>query len=138
MAAIALVQLKYLDQDNAYRRQLCEWYISNLRGSKDIQIVPVAPGCEPSRHLFQVLVDSRDELILALNQQGVGLGVHYRDNTEYVMYAYARGACPRAHEVSHRLLSLPLHLRLTRKDVNTISALLTEYVGKLRRESEKR
>ena len=26
MAAMGLVSLKYLDQDNAYRRQLAEWY----------------------------------------------------------------------------------------------------------------
>jgi dTDP-4-amino-4,6-dideoxygalactose transaminase len=126
------VQLKYLDQDNAYRRQLCEWYISNLRGSKDIQIVPVAPGCEPSRHLFQVLVDNRDELILALNENGVYPGVHYRDNTEYQMYRYANGSCPHAQEVSRRILSLPLHLRLTRQDVDRVSELVINCSARLR------
>src|SRR4030042_5189186 len=114
MAAIALVQLKYLDQDNVYRRQLCDWYIAKLENRKELKMIPVAPGCEPSRHLFQVLVDNRDELILALNEQGIGLGVHYRDNTEYKMYRYARGSCPHAHGVSNRILSLPLHLRLTK------------------------
>jgi dTDP-4-amino-4,6-dideoxygalactose transaminase len=137
MAAIALVQLKYLDQDNAYRRQLCEWYISNLRGSKDIQIVPVAPGCEPSRHLFQVLVDNRDELILALNENGVYPGVHYRDNTEYQMYRYANGSCPHAQEVSRRILSLPLHLRLTRQDVDRVSELVVRCTQWPRRTSSK-
>jgi dTDP-4-amino-4,6-dideoxygalactose transaminase len=137
MAAIALVQLKYLDQDNAYRRQLCEWYISNLRGSKDIQIVPVAPGCEPSRHLFQVLVDNRDELILTLNENGIYPGVHYRDNTEYQMYRYANGSCPHAQEVGRRILSLPLHLRLTRQDVDRVSELVVRCTQKLRRRNSK-
>jgi dTDP-4-amino-4,6-dideoxygalactose transaminase len=124
MAAIALVQLKYLDQDNAYRRQLCDWYIANLRDSKDVKTIRIAPGCEPSRHLFQVLVDNRDELMSALNEQGIGLGVHYRDNTEYAMYQYAKGTCPRAHDISNRILSLPLHLRLTEKDVDRVSELV--------------
>jgi dTDP-4-amino-4,6-dideoxygalactose transaminase len=137
MAAIALVQLKYLDQDNVYRRQLCDWYIRNLEGNKDIKIVPVTPGCEPSRHLFQVLVDNRDELILALNEKGVAPGVHYRDNTEYSMYRYAKGTCPRAHEVSSHILSLPLHLRMTKDDVNRVSELLIEYTRKLRRKTLK-
>ena len=137
IAAIALVQLKYLDQDNVYRRQLCDWYTANLEESKDIEMIPVAPGCEPSRHLFQVLVDNRDELMLALNEQGIGLGVHYRDNTEYSMYRYAQGTCPRAHDISNRILSLPLHLRLTKSDVDRISELLIEYTRKPHRKTLK-
>jgi dTDP-4-amino-4,6-dideoxygalactose transaminase len=100
-------------------------------------MIPIAPGCEPSRHLFQVLVDYRDELILALNEQGIGLGVHYRDNTEYGMYRYAKGTCPRAHEVSSRILSLPLHLRLTKSDVDRVSELLIEHSRKPRRKTLK-
>jgi dTDP-4-amino-4,6-dideoxygalactose transaminase len=86
------------------------WYIANLKDSKDIKTIPVAPGCEPSRHLFQVLVDNRDELILALNENGVYPGVHYRDNTEYGMYQYAKGTCPHAHEVSPLVVNPPLLL----------------------------
>jgi len=132
MAGIALVQLKYLDQDNAYRRQLSYWYISALTGHDHVQIVPAAPGCESSRHLFQILVDNRDEVILALNENGVYPGVHYRDNTLYSMYRYAEGTCPHAHEASHKLLSLPLHLRMTKRDVESASELVIKYAGKLR------
>jgi len=138
MAAIALVQLKYLDQDNAYRRQLCEWYTQNLKDSPDVTIVPTAPGCEPSRHLFQVLVDNRDELILALNEHGIYPGVHYRDNTEYIMYQYAHGTCPHAHEVSNKILSLPLHLRLSKKDVDAVSETLIKCSRKLRNRRRQR
>ena len=62
--------------------------------------VPMATGCRPSRHLYQVLVDGRDEVIVRLNAQGVYPGVHYRDNTLYRMYAYADGTCPRARRAS--------------------------------------
>lgn len=137
MAAIALVQLKYLEEDNIYRRQLCDRYTQNLKDTADITIVPIAPGCEPSRHLFQILVDNRDELILALNENGVYPGVHYRDNTEYGMYQYANGTCPHAHEVSGRLLSLPLHLRMTKNDVDRVSELVIRCTRKLRRRNSK-
>jgi dTDP-4-amino-4,6-dideoxygalactose transaminase len=137
MAAIALVQLKYLEEDNIYRRQLCDRYTQNLKDTADITMVPIAPGCEPSRHLFQVLVDNRDELILALNENGVYPGVHYRDNTEYGMYQYAKGTCPHAHEVSGRLLSLPLHLRMTKDDVDRVSELVIRCTRKLRRRNLK-
>jgi dTDP-4-amino-4,6-dideoxygalactose transaminase len=127
MAAIGLVQLKYLDRDNEYRRNLAECYTSALTGCNTIQIVPTAPGSESSRHLFQILVNSRDKLIVALNKNGVYPGVHYRDNTEYSMYRYAKGTCPHAHEISNSLLSLPLHLRMTQNDVDKVSNLVIKY-----------
>lgn len=34
MAAIALVQLKYLDEDNNYRRQIAKWYDEYFDNSK--------------------------------------------------------------------------------------------------------
>jgi dTDP-4-amino-4,6-dideoxygalactose transaminase len=128
MAAIALVQLKYLEEDNKFRRQISGWYTDRLRNQSGIGIVPVAADCEPSRHLFQILVDNRDEIMIKLNENGIFPGVHYRDNTEYRMYRYALGTCPRAHEYSNRLLSLPLHLRMVEKDVEYISNTILHLV----------
>jgi dTDP-4-amino-4,6-dideoxygalactose transaminase len=81
----------------------------------------MAPDCEPSRHLYQVLVDNRDDVVGALNQAKIYPGVHYRDNTLYSMYRYAHGTCPNAARASDRLISLPLHLRLTRDDVERVA-----------------
>ena len=129
MAAIALVGLKYLDTDNAYRRQISAWYDEFLSGSKLIQRVPVAPGCESSRHLYQVLVSNRDEVILALNAQQIFPGMHYLDNTQYRMFSYASGMCPNASDASNRVLSLPIHLRLSQNDVERVSRSLVQIVG---------
>jgi len=129
MAAIALVQLKYLEQDNAFRRQVAEWYRGLLAGHERVRLIPLAEHCESSRHLFQVRVANRDALIVELNRHEVYPGVHYRDNTEYSMYRHARGSCPRAQAASAEILSLPLHLRLVRQDVETIAGLLLRYAA---------
>ncbi|HXZ14930.1 MAG TPA: DegT/DnrJ/EryC1/StrS family aminotransferase [Roseiarcus sp.] len=135
MAAIAIVQLKYLDADNAYRRQLATWYEELLGeatlSSNVLKIVPTAPGCESSRHLFQVLVPNRDEILLALNNASVYPGVHYRDNTEYSMYAATARKSESAKFFSDSVLSLPMHLRLTRADIEYICSTLLQ-VFKLR------
>ena len=131
MAAIGLVSLRYLDQDNAYRRQVAEWYDEFLAAESSIARVPMATGCLPSRHLYQVLVDRRDEVVLALHERQVFPGVHYRDNSLYSMYADARGACPRSLQASQRIISLPLHLRLSYRDVEYVAASLREVVGRL-------
>lgn len=127
MAAMALVALQYLDEDNAYRRQVAGWYDELLGG--EVETVPVAPGCESSRHLYQVLVEDRDRVIIRLNEQQIYPGVHYRDNTLYKMYRYAEGTCPRSLRASERVLSLPLHLRLSRADVARVANSLKEAQG---------
>lgn len=130
MASIGLVQLKYLDYDNAYRRQIAKWYDEEFKYHKNlINVIPVAKGCESSRHLYIIEVNTRDELLRALNNYDIFPGVHYRDNTEYAIYAYGKGTCPRAHSLSNRILSLPIHLKLTKQDVHYVSQKVIEYAS---------
>ncbi len=126
MAALGLVGLRHLETDNAHRRQLAQWYDESLADAVGVEPVPTAAGCVPSRHLYQVLVDDRDHVILELNGRGIYPGVHYRDNTVYPMYAGPGGRCPRARRASERILSLPLHLQLSRADVLRVSDALVE------------
>ncbi|WAX98155.1 DegT/DnrJ/EryC1/StrS aminotransferase family protein (plasmid) [Aminobacter sp. NyZ550] len=127
MASMGLVQLRYLDQDNAYRRQLATWYEGALSG--EVDFVPVAEGCESSRHLFQVRVPRRDEVLMALNGAGVFPGVHYRDNSEFTMYANQGKPCERARSFSDSVISLPMHLRLTRADVMFVCETLKQVLA---------
>lgn len=129
MAGIALAQLKYLDRDNAYRRQLAKWYKEALSVCKDkIRFVEINKNCESSCHLFQIMVENRDELMLALNQQEIYCGVHYVDNTQYRMYDYAKDTCPNAQYASNHVISLPMHMRLTHDDVKKITDAIIDFL----------
>ena len=129
MAAMGLVELRYLDRNNAYRRQIAAWYDEGLMEHANIGRVPVAPGCESSRHLYQIHVDNRDELMLALNGADIFPGVHYRDNREYRMFAETEDTCPNSTLMSERILSLPMHMRLTRDDVDAVVQAVVKYAG---------
>ena len=128
MAAIALVSLRYLDRDNAYRRQLVKWYEESLADDDSIRIVPVAEGCESSRHLLQIRVNHRDKVLMALNEYQIHPGVHYRDNTEYKLYSYGAKTCAKAHIASKEILSLPMHMGVTEHDVKFIANALKKIV----------
>ncbi len=130
VAAMALVSLRYLERDNAYRRQIAAWYDERLRKRPEMSLVPMFPGCLPSRHLYQVLVDNRDEVIMALNDANIFPGVHYRDNTCYKMFRYGHGSCRKSLEASERILSLPMHLKLSFQDVQRICDALIEIVNR--------
>lgn len=124
VAAMALIALKYLDEDNAYRRQICAWYDEMFAGLQGLSIVPTATGCLSSRHLYQVRVKDRDSLLQKLYEANIFPGVHYRDNTEYGLYNYAAGTCPRSSSASGEIISLPLHMNLAKDDVVRIANVI--------------
>lgn len=126
MAAIALVQLKYLDEENSYRWNLVQTYQNALAHNEKIRIIPVHEGC--SCHIFAIEVDCRDQILDFLAEKEIFCGVHYRDNIEYPMYAFAEGTCPKARDSSQKILSLPLHLELTVEEAKNIAALVNEFV----------
>lgn len=128
MAAIGLVQLRYLDRANAYRRQLAAWYDAAFANCDKVGHARIPEDCESSRHLYQILADDRDGLMEALNAKEIYPGVHYIDNTQYRMYAYADGTCPYARHISNHVLSLPMHMHLTKEDVNLIADTVLDYV----------
>lgn len=124
MAAIALVQLKYLDEDNRYRRMLVKRYDELLSGNKNIQIIDTNYKDECSCHLYEIAVPDRDMMIGELQKSDIYPGVHYRDNTEYEVYSYDHGNCPHAHDISQHIITLPLHLEMTIEDVELISSII--------------
>ncbi|KPI56314.1 aminotransferase DegT [Clostridioides difficile] len=130
MAAIALIQLKYLDSDNEYRRELCKYYDELFAGNPNVKPVPASYSDECSYHIYAIEVDDRDNLMLALNKAEIYPGVHYRDNTEYKMYSYDYGKCPNANKVSKRIISLPLHMYLTKEDIKYIVEEINKFTKK--------
>jgi dTDP-4-amino-4,6-dideoxygalactose transaminase len=130
MASMGLVALKYLDEDNLRRREICELY--DLHFEKEMGISPVLhnSNCESSRHLYQIRVSDRNRIMEYLNSNDVYPGVHYKDNTQYEMYSYARGTCPNSHVISEEVISLPLHMFLTNQEVEYIADKVKEAVKK--------
>ena len=127
MAAIALVQLNYLRKDNKRRREIVAKYNKAFSLIGDLEIVPAPYPEECSYHIYELVVPDREALLQKLAENDIYGGVHYRDNTEYIMYAYAQGTCPRAHEVSQHLITLPLHMWLTDEDIDKIISVVCDF-----------
>ena len=128
MAAIALVQLKYLDEENARRREIASMYTKGFMNNKKIQIIPVNYSNECSFHIYELAVPDREALLEFLSSKDINCGVHYRDNTEYSMYSYAQGTCPRAHDISQHLITMPLHMWLTDDEVENIIKNVNDFL----------
>ena len=114
-AALALVGLRYLDQDNAMRSLIAERYEQRL----GTYSVPVAARCSSSRHLYQLRVPERDRLITRLNDRQIYPGVHYASNQDYPLYGQQQPT-PASQKAAKELLSLPMHVKLTDDDVERV------------------
>lgn len=128
MAAIALVQLKYLDRDNARRREIVEMYNKAFENNTKITIVRAPYHDECSYHIYELIVPDREGLLGELAKNEIYGGVHYRDNTEYSMYLYAKGTCKLANEVSKHIITLPMHMWLTNEEVKKIITIVNTIV----------
>jgi len=126
-AAIARVQLKYLQRDNAYRHQIYNWYLQNLSNNKNVQIVRHNPYS--SHHLFVLRVKNRDEMITFLKEEGIAAGVHYLPNNQFPVFQkyYKKGDCPILESISEELISLPNHLNLTKNDIDRVCEVIYDH-----------
>jgi dTDP-4-amino-4,6-dideoxygalactose transaminase len=138
IGAMGLVQLKYLDKDNEYRNELADCYsdLFNILNLPNIEAIDERVGrfnenTIHSRHLYPIRIKKglRDYVMEELSERGIYCGVHYLDNTKYPMYNYAHGTCKNAHEISSELISLPLHLHMSKDDIKNPSVTLMDVDG---------
>jgi dTDP-4-amino-4,6-dideoxygalactose transaminase len=128
MASMGLVALKYLDEDNARRREICEMYDKGFLNNSDIIPIKHNPNCISSRHIYQIKVANRDQVMEYLNANDIFPGVHYKDNTQYEMYSYGKGTCPNSAKLSEEVISLPLHIHLTEEDIQKVIEIVKKAV----------
>ena len=112
--------LRYLDQDNLHRRMLCSMYDDKLRDRGKIEIISHSKHINSSRHLYQISVVGRDDLMEKLSKLGIYCGVHYSANHKYSIYKGFKSDVTIANKYSATVMSLPLHLGLDQNDVEYI------------------
>ena len=82
MAAICLVSLRYLEEDNQYRRDISDTYTHGLEHLNKINLIQHDQEISSSRHLYQISLDKRDDLINFLHEKSIYCGVHYLNNQD--------------------------------------------------------
>ena len=136
-AAIALVQLKKLEQHNARRAAIAERYLAELA---DTPYLPLKQPNWPHHHawhLFIIRVDearcgiSRNALMDALKAKGIGTGLHFRaaHTQKYYRERYPHLSLPDTEWNSERICSIPLFPTMTDDDVTRVIAALREAAG---------
>lgn len=121
-ASIALAQIPLLDRDNAYRRQLYNWYAEEFMLDGNVYLIRHRK--ESSVHLCAVILKNRDQVMAEMRLKGIAPGMHYLPNNAFPVFKPYGGETVVAATVSEQLLTLPTHLMLTRKDIANIAGVV--------------
>jgi dTDP-4-amino-4,6-dideoxygalactose transaminase len=130
--AVLRIKLRRLDEWTAKRRELAALYRELLAAAK-VDVPYDSPDDESVYHLFAVYADERDSVRAALDQRGVGTGIHYpvpvHLQKAYAGLGHERGAFPHTERACDRVLSLPIYPEMPREHVEYAASALAEIVG---------
>jgi dTDP-4-amino-4,6-dideoxygalactose transaminase len=134
-AAILNVKLPYLERWNERRRAIAARYDAALRARASIRPLRVAPNVVHGYHQYTVRLIERDraEVVAALAQRGISLGVHYPSPVHLQEAArpwgYRAGDFPNAERLAREVVCLPCHPYLGPADVDRVAEALIEVAG---------
>ncbi len=115
--AVLSVKLPHLDAWNARRRAIAARYAEELRGAKNARVFVEQPWARCNWHVYPVFHPRRDELRAALDQRGIGTGVHYPTPVHlqpaYAHLGVAKGALPVSERLASTEVSLPMFAEMT-------------------------
>lgn len=137
LAALALAQLKRLDNMQLRRDEIASAYVSRIGDLPGLSFQKAVdnPGDKHSWCMFALLVDERrsgidrDTLIEALRDANIGTSVHYIPTHLFSGYrSLGMNALPATEAVWRRLLSLPLYPAMSDDDVDDVVRALERIV----------
>ena len=133
-AIVLTEKLKLLDQWNQQRRIVANWYYEQLQ---DVPVITFREegSNEAVHHLFVVQVSGRDKIQQNLQSQGIQTGIHYpvpiHKHECFESEPFATGKTfPHSEKQSAELLSLPMHPRLTYREVISVTDALKKCLNK--------
>ncbi len=144
-AAVGRAQLRKLDMLNEKRRELGRRINDGIQGIKGITPVYESPDCYHVYHLYTLCVEeeelgaSRDDFMRVLyKEEGVQGILHYQPTYHFTglkRMGYGDGLCPLAEKFFYkRELNLPMHPRLTDREIEDTVTGIRNAAEKVRRE----
>lgn len=122
-AAILRVKLKYLDTDNARRREIADLYRQELSQIMNIILPQQKPDTFHVYHQFVMRAGCRDELLKHFKNNGIGAAIHY-PMPVHKQPAYKAIRTPgqllETEKACEEIISLPIYPELTKQDLSKV------------------
>lgn len=125
-AAIALVQMKRIDQINKKRKQNATKYNNAFKNIKGLEIPFISKDNDPVYHQYTLKVNkhfkmTRDQLKSYLMDKGIQSNIYYPIPLHKIKHLQSKQlSLKNTQEVSKQVLSIPVHPQLSEEDTDYI------------------
>ena len=137
--ALGLSQLQKLQQFNRTRRAIVQWYHKKLCDIDQIILPVELPSIRSSWHLYVIRTKKKaDRLPLYhyLLKHGIGVNFHYPAvyrHPYYRAHGWRHFSLPECERYSDTAITLPLHVHLTKNDIQSVASAIKYYFGRLKK-----
>ncbi|AZN29016.1 DegT/DnrJ/EryC1/StrS family aminotransferase [Flaviflexus salsibiostraticola] len=135
-AVVLRTKLTRLAAWNERRREAARRYGELLAGVPGLTLPKSADGNLDVWHLYVIRLDDRDRVLRALNEAGIGAGMHYPTPIHltgaFAHLGFGPGSFPVAEEAAGRILSLPLYPHITPAQQEHVADRLADSVRSAR------
>lgn len=132
-ATLGLSQLKKIDRFIAHRHQIALFYDDTFKGNAHFQTIPIDSHIISSHHLYPILLSShlhshKESIFQALQEQGLGVQVHYKPIYQFSLYKKLFGelSLPKTEHFYRSTLSIPCHQDLSMAQAKEIADIVRE------------
>jgi dTDP-4-amino-4,6-dideoxygalactose transaminase len=137
-ASLGLHQLKKIDSFWKKRKRIVETYNKAFSKFDEVNLIKEKPGIKNAYYLYilafktEQLKADRDQIMTALQQENIGVGVHYRvvhlQPFYRQTYGFKPGDFPNAEYLSDRVVSLPLFPKMTEDDARDVIKVVEKVI----------
>lgn len=128
-AAVLLVKLKYIDQENQIRRNIAQRYLDEINNPYLILPKQKLAKTDHVYHVFVIRSEHRQHLIDFIASQGIESLIHYpvpfHKQDAYTEYAHLK--FPLTELIHEQILSIPISPVMEADEVNQVIKALNEY-----------
>lgn len=133
-AAVLSAKLPHLEAWTEARRRHAAAYSERLKNVPGVTAPVELPGARHVYHIYCIRVPGdRDAIKAALNERGIGAGIHYpipvHLQPALAHRGWKRGQFPHAEAAAATILSLPLYPELTERQIDAVIEALVEALG---------
>ena len=120
-AAVLDVKLRHLDEDNACRQQIANYYYDHIQNPL-ITLPKRLPDANNVYHIFPVLCEKRDELQAYLTEHGVQTLIHYPipPHKQECYKEWNHISLPITEQIHQQELSLPISPVMTMEEAEEV------------------
>lgn len=130
-AALGDEQLSHLEEWTAQRRAAADRYTDRLGSVEAVTTPETRADADHVYHLYVIQVPDRDALRNALDDAGIETGIHYpvpaHQHPAVERRLDTTPRVPRTETLTDRILSLPMHPRITDTEIDQVCAAVERH-----------